>query len=680
MIFINNKKSKSINKKQIKNSLFVKNFNIKDIKQKKEIEKKENLENCKFFNLIKGYVPSLNIIINDLNDYIIMIQVYNFESLKYIIDNMQKLKIKELQIFNHKGYHYLSIKFDVKVSKKGNVKFDYIKKFIKDFEWRKNEFRILRLPEIMVMVKEKVYRDGEINYKDINGRKVLYVNDIKLRDIIKNDTKSKELFQKNILAKNVKITDEYITFNNDENIKNQVLGLQMYPSFLYKGYLTELNNVKNVETCTYIKTINIDKCLDSINNKQFISNQENIIENYLQKNKENSIKMFNTTFYIHIFGTDEEIKKTKEIITKLSYKYHIILNDLIKQQRRGYVAFLPLMNNKIKSYRAVVDYDGILPFNENIIRYFRNGKYYGKELITNNDLFFNRFFSGVILSSDNSIKENFMEEEAQDLYSKYKKNIYKLSFKETDRLDTIDLIKTFVNFDYADVLKKYNLDDNKMYIIFKMYLYICLSQYKDNIQIDINDKTYLDNVFNKLDEKIESDNENVDFKNKANRVLTYLNKNNVKLYNKINKEYQNPNSDICNYMKVIFEIFKNCIPYQNKLEKFIYVYEIQEITDSLDILFNYIFSNIFGNVFLFSSSNDFQLLNNQYVSEEMFKAKYINILEIDNNDISKIKNYLKLPNEDIIHLNNKKYITGVLYTNICEFNYYLEKGDNTDSI
>ena len=481
MIFINNKKSKSINKKQIKNSLFVKNFNIKDIKQKKEIEKKENLENCKFFNLIKGYVPSLNIIINDLNDYIIMIQVYNFESLKYIIDNMQKLKIKELQIFNHKGYHYLSIKFDVKVSKKGNVKFDYIKKFIKDFEWRKNEFRILRLPEIMVMVKEKVYRDGEINYKDINGRKVLYVNDIKLRDIIKNDTKSKELFQKNILAKNVKITDEYITFNNDENIKNQVLGLQMYPSFLYKGYLTELNNVKNVETCTYIKTINIDKCLDSINNKQFISNQENIIENYLQKNKENSIKMFNTTFYIHIFGTDEEIKKTKEIITKLSYKYHIILNDLIKQQRRGYVAFLPLMNNKIKSYRAVVDYDGILPFNENIIRYFRNGKYYGKELITNNDLFFNRFFSGVILSSDNSIKENFMEEEAQDLYSKYKKNIYKLSFKETDRLDTIDLIKTFVNFDYADVLKKYNLDDNKMYIIFKMYLYICLSQYKDNI-------------------------------------------------------------------------------------------------------------------------------------------------------------------------------------------------------
>ena len=154
----------------------------------------------------------------------------------------------------------------------------------------------------------------------------------------------------------------------------------------------------------------------------------------------------------------------------------------------------------------------------------------------------------------------------------------------------------------------------------------------------------------------------------------------MKLYNKINKEYQNPNSDICNYMKVIFEIFKNCIPYQNKLEKFIYVYEIQEITDSLDILFNYIFSNIFGNVFLFSSSNDFQLLNNQYVSEEMFKAKYINILEIDNNDISKIKNYLKLPNEDIIHLNNKKYITGVLYTNICEFNYYLEKGDNTDSI
>lgn len=152
------------------------------------------------------------------------------------------------------------------------------------------------------------------------------------------------------------------------------------------------------------------------------------------------------------------------------------------------------------------------------------------------------------------------------------------------------------------------------------------------------------------------------------------------MFNKINKEFKEPNTNIKKYMKVIFEIFKNCVQYKDKIIKFIYIYEIQEISDCLDILFKYIFSNSFENIFLFTSSNDYQILSKECVSKEMFKAKYINILNVNNNDISKIKNYLDLPNEDIVHLNNKKYITGLLYTNMCEFNYYIDKGDNTDSI
>lgn len=398
MIFTNKKKSKiTKSKKQVKNKQLVNSFNIKKIRENKELEKKENAEYFNDFNLIKGYIPSLNIIINDLNDYVLIVQVLDFNSLKYLIENMQKLKINELQIFNHNNYHYLSIKFNVKVNKKGNVKLNNIKQIVKDFEWRKDEFRILRLPEIIIILKEKIYRNDEINIKDINNKEVLYVNDTKLRNIIKNDNRNKDLFQKNILAKNVKITDEYITFNNNNEIKNQILGLQMYPSFLYKGYLTELNSISNVETCTYIKTINIDKCMNIIDNKKFISNQELTLYDYLEFNKENDIKMYNTTFYIHIFGSEEEIKKTKEIISKISYKYHIVLNDFIKQQRRAYVSFLPLMNNRVKSYRATTDYEGILPFNENITKYFKNGNYYGKELISGNNLYFNRFYNGVFL-------------------------------------------------------------------------------------------------------------------------------------------------------------------------------------------------------------------------------------------------------------------------------------------
>lgn len=671
-------KKKTVNKKSIKR------LTKKERLELKLLEKKEKAENYQYFNLINGYIPSLNVIINNLNDYLIMIQVNNFNSLIYIIENMHKLKIKELEIFNHKGFHFLSLKFDVNKNKNGNIiKYDYIVKFIKDIEWRKDEFRILRLPEILIMLKEKVYRNNELNVKvdEKTGKNVLYINDKKIRDIIINDKHDKNDFQKNILGKNVKIENDYITFNNDSNVKNQVLGLQMYPSFLYSGFLTELNHIENVETCTYIKYIDIKKCINNINKKKIISFQENSLKDYMQENLDKGVNMYNTTFFIHISGNDEEIKKTREIISKISFKYHILLNDYVKQQKRAFTSFLPLMNNRIKCFRAITDYYGILPFNENIIKYFKNGLLYGKELFSNNDFTFNRFYSGVVLSSDNSFKEYFMDTEMQDFYNRHKKSIYKINFKDTSRLKSVDLIKVFKDYNLKEVNEIYNINDEQLFILAKVYIYLCLSRYKDTIVIEKNDKLALDDIFNKLENKIKQDGEKPDFKNKIYRIFNYLERNNQKLYGKIIKEYYNPNEEINNLMKGIFELFNNAKNYTNGgIKKYIYVYESQEITDCLDIIFKYIFNNNFENVFLFSSSNDFVLLNNEFVCNEMFKAKYINMFELSNNDISKVNRYLQLPDEDVVHLNNKNYIAGILYTDMCEFNYYINKGVDADSI
>ena len=193
-------------------------------------------------------------------------------------------------------------------------------------------------------------------------------------------------------------------------------------------------------------------------------------------------------------------------------------------------------------------------------------------------------------------------------------------------------------------------------------------------------KELLDSIFNKLEEKIKIDTEKTDFVSRVNRIFSYLQKNNAKLYNKIIKEYNNPNAEINSLMKAVFEIVRNAIPYTNSIDKYIYIYESQEIVDALDILYKYIFGGKFENVFLFSSSNDFVILNNEYVSSELFKAKYINMIEISNNDVAKVRKYLDLPNEDIAHLNNKKFITGILYTDTCEFNYYTEKNNKENEL
>ena len=645
---------------------------ILEIKQK---EKKEKEENYLFFNKINGYIPSLNVIINEKNEYILIVKILDFDAMKYLIDRMENLHINEIQIFNYKLYHYLSIAFTKDTlgkDKKGNVKYDKITKFIKDFEWRSDEFNILRLPQIFSLLKDKIYRINDIDENN-------YIDNKKLRTYIINDKNNKHSFQTQIQARLVNINKEknYITFNGDDSVKHRVLGFQMYPSFLFNGYLSELNYIKNVETCTYIKPINKEKCINAINNKKQISYQDLNLRTILKE----CDKLYNTCFFIHIYGDSETLEYTYNVVNKISNKYHVIINDFINQQKDSFKAFLPLMNNTIKCYRAISDISGILPYNPDIVKFFKNGLLYGKELITDNDFTYNRINSGVLLSSNENTKEMFLSKELMDFTNRFNKTFYKVDFNDSKKYPDVNFDKYFIKLDFdKQDLVNLQINEEKLYVLFKIYCYLCLSYYRDNIQIDKNDKETLDSVFYKLKEKIKETGEIVNYKDKVNRIKSFLQKNNKKLYDKINKEFINPDKEIVGFMKCFFKIMEYAGDYDKIFKNVCYVYNIDKVIDALDILFRYIFKNKFNTIFLFTSNNDFLVLNNDYVATEMMKAKYINIIDVQNNVITKVKRFLELPDDDIVHLNNKNYIAGMLYTDVCEFNYYIEKNNKDGEI
>ena len=600
------------------------------------------------FNIIKGYIQKQNILINEFNDYIIILKCLRFSSLKYIVENMSIFCFKEIEIFVYEKEYYLSAKFNRAAVKGEKIK-DY-QNVIKELVLRDNEFYFLNLYEVITLLSKKVFRSESHKRYEINN-------------IFKYAKKSKNVIQNLIYAKNVLVQNDYIYFNykknNEINIKHQVLGLQMYPSKLYNGFLTEINHLDDVETSTYIKNIDLSRIKENIEKL----NQYTIIKDYI----ENKDKMYNTCFYIHIWGSDDDIVRKKETILKIANKYHVILNEFFMQQRRAYAAFLPLMNNNIKSYRAISDVSGILPFNEDIIDNFNCTMSYGNELISDKPLFFKRRRNGIILSSSKESKRKFIQDERNYVTVDLRKSYKVIDFcvnEEVDDYYKILLSNSNLSFDKFNDLEKYKA--------FKMYCYLCLGAYKEFSNIEKNDIETLNNLFVKYDEKIS---EITDYNKIKDMFFNYTEKNYQLLHRKINKQYIAPSETLIKHINIIFKILESL---NSETEDYVYIYNIQEIINCLPILLKEIFSRRTNNLYLLSSYNDFLLLNNEYVSKEVFKAPYINIIDVNPNDLMKINNYLNLPNRDLIHLRNQKYIAGMLYTDICEFNYYIEKEEKDE--
>lgn len=601
------------------------------------------------FNIINGYIPKYNLMINELNNYIAIIEVLNFRSLKYLATNMEEFNVKEIQIFSHNSKTFATLKF-IKLDKKNN-NITVFHNSLKEISLRNTEFRVLDLYEIYKIVREKVFLDNDL--KNFEIKKILF-----------NSKNSKQEFQNNIYAKSVKIDNDYILFNSNNDVYHQVIGLQMYPSFLFKGYLTEISQLSNVETCTYIKNIDIEQVRKNV--KTY--GQDMILNDHINKVK----RIYNTCFYIHIFGDKETIKKTKEIIIELSEKYHVLINEFIKQQQRAYCAFLPFMNNKIKCYRAIEDIDGILPYNKDFLSEFDCNMFYGYEKITDRKFYYDRKNNGIVLSSNNETKKMFIQNEKNYCIVDLQKECITIDFNKNKKNDLS--FSAIINyFIYEKSCKE--LNDYSLYLLFKMYCYLCLGNYRENRIIDKNDYEILASVFLKLEEKIDKD--IINFIDTKNRFLNYLDKNNNKIYKKIMKTYDRPSEKIIYHIDMIFYILKLI---KDKYNSYVYINNIQEITNCLHILLRIINDNKDLNKILLSSENDYTLLNNDYISNELFKLDYINIIDIKSNDLVKINYYLDLSDTDINYLNNKTNITGMLLTDKCEYSYYLEKDDEDESI
>ena len=367
------------------------------------ITKQEKKENYIYFNVIKGIIPKLNIIKNEFDDYILILKCLKYSSLKYIISNMPEFGFKEIQIFVFNNEYYASLKFDKKYIKNNEKKL--FKNTIRELELRNSEFLVLSITEIIILLRNKVFRTDKLKNSEI-------------RKAFKAKNRL-EVIQNMLYAKNVVIKDDYICFNYNKNanndIKHKIIGLQMYPSFLYEGFLSEINHLDNIETTTYIRTIDLNKV------KNYIKNKENkTINEYIN----NLNKLYNTCFYIHLWGTKSEIEDKKKIVLNIANKYHVILNEFFMQQKRAYCAFLPLMNNNIKCYRAISDINGILPYNEDLIKVFKCNMKYGTELLSNKTLYYHRTCNGVILSSEKESKRRFIQNErnyiAVDLHSSFR--------------------------------------------------------------------------------------------------------------------------------------------------------------------------------------------------------------------------------------------------------------------
>lgn len=262
---MNNKSIKNVNmienkiknKKSFLNNLF--NYNKKHgvaIKNKKVINKKKKKQELKElfngFNKINGYIPDFNIIINELNDYIAIVECLDYSSVKKLINDMAKYNIREIQIFSHHRRYYCSLRFIN--SFKNVIKNKYIKKEIAEQQEQEllninntllqlskkdAEFIVLSLIDVFKILREKVFRTEDLS-------------EDKIKRFIYNDKKNKVEFQNNIFAKNINIDNDYIIFNynnkKEENktIYHKVYGLQLYPSYLYEGYLTEINYLSGV--------------------------------------------------------------------------------------------------------------------------------------------------------------------------------------------------------------------------------------------------------------------------------------------------------------------------------------------------------------------------------------------------------------------------------------------------
>lgn len=691
---INIFKKNKINKKQNNNSTVpnknvVNTTKVKNSNKKVAIKKQEQKELFNGFNRIIGYIPTFNIIINEFNDYIAMVQCKSFNSANNLINNMQKYSIKEVQIFTHKKNIYCSIRYEnnfKNVVKKDkyidtNLKneLEQIKISLDEISKNNEEFRIVKLVEMFNIIREKVFREDVVDNEE-------------LKNIIFSKRRTKIDFQNKINAKKVNINNDYIIFNYDKNNENnniyhKVLGLQLYPSYLYEGYLSEINYVKGVQTCTYIQYIDREKIKEKLKN---VTNGElKIIKDYIEKVN----NLYLTCFFIHIYGKKEEVEKTKDIILKISNKYNIHLNEFNKQQKRAYDAFLPLMNNKIKCYRQIDDISGIFPQNDEIIKYFKNGLLYGKELNAGSEFYFNRIENGIVLSSNNASKSDFLYNEKNFLRKKGIE-IVNVSFK-LDKLNyyakDIDFYKSFQSKEFDN----YNLNDYQIYIIFKCWLFLCLSQYKDKNYIELNDKETLNNIFEKIEKLFMYNNndkldnidsilesmktKNIIYKNTdkgvgfIDRVLNYIKENNKKLYDHIIEKYNKPTNDLKLIIAGIYKLIETTSTNYERKNAYMYIPHIEEIVFCLNVLFDYFFSYKFNNKYMFYSYNDFLLLNDDMIAKNIFKSNYINIIDISSSDLVKINNYVYLSNNDIAHLNNKTYIAGRLITNVCEFNYYNEK-------
>ena len=611
---------------------------LKSVENKRKSEKKEWFYG---FNAIKGIISKHNVIINEFNEYVIVLKCKNYSSLKYLISNMGDFYIKEIEVFVYNKEYYASAKFN-KENIKGSLN-KSILNFIKELKLRENEFYLLNLCEIAFLLRDKVFREDEIKNSDI--KKVLFSKNAKID------------YQNIIYAKNVLIKNESITFNKNEAIKHQIIGLQMYPSIFYEGFLTEINNIKNIETSTYIKLIDLTKIKDNIvNNEQY-----RIIAEYI--NDKN--KLYNTCFYIHIWGNDEELKATKNIVFNIANKYHVILNEMSMQQKRAFSAFLPLMNNNIKGYRAIENVDGILPYNEDIMSNFNSQMKYGTELLSNKPLYFERNTNGIILGSNRETKRFFIQKEVNHVVVRLKEKISIIDFEKIK--ENRNLYKKYILSD------NYNIEElgkQDLYKLFKMYCFLCLGEYQENNTIDEGDKEDLEEIFRKIDEK----NLVADF-DKAKLIFIQLLEKNKILFKKINKNFANPNRNIVNKFDVICEVFDTF--YSDK-KKYIYIYNIQSIVSCLSLFVEEFVNRNTKSIYMLSSYNDYALLSNNSVMKEIVKLPYINVIDINSVDLIKIDNYFNLTSTDLIHLKDKTRITGMFYSDICEFNYYLEKEEDED--
>lgn len=663
----------------------------KDSKRKQTLYSKQELRQLYTgFNQINGYVPEYNLIINELNDYIAIIECIDYNAVFKLIDNLNKYCIKEIELFSHNSHVYCSLRFTNSykniVKNKHNGKSITIKQeeelgrindILKTLGRNDTEYVILSIKEILKIATEKVFKSIDISSEE-------------LRNIIFNKKHQKIDVQNLLKAQKVNIENDLICFNYDKNENNKIyhkiLGLQLYPSYLYEGYLSEINNLKAVETCTYIR--NVDKQKIHNNLKEVKTGQLLILKKYI----DSVDKLYLTCFFIHIYGSIDEIKDSKDKVFKISNKYNVHLNEFNKQQKRAYDAFLPFMNNKIKCYRQIDNINGIMPQNDNLIYYFNTKFCFGKELNSDTDLCFKRKENGVLLSSNKDTKDKLINKEKKFLIVDREIPIqtynFCLSNLEKKYADKLDIYKNIITNNYDSL----GLDDYQKYLLFKAYMNLCLAYYRNgNGYVDRNDKEDLNITFNKFEKlflfkddiEIKNYNEIINSLNTqidnsfVDRINSYIKNNNNKLFLRIYNVYNNPTKEMKLLLAGIYSLF---VSVNDKKMNYIFVSNIEEIACCLDIIFYYFSTFRFNNTYMFYSDNDFVLLNNEYICKYMFNLKFINIIDIISSDLSKVANYLYLSNSDITHLNNKKYIAGRLLTNICEFNYYIEKENIKDEI